>query len=244
MATMVGIASANNVLHADAQPGIPPPIDPTQYWLNPLNITRSEKDAFIRTLREKQQSVTAKYTTTGNEFKPQPPQPSKRPRRSSKPLVPRDTISPERARHLERNRIAANKCRLKKKREHQQIQNVLENETAKRDTLLAEVDFLREEIWHLKNRIFEHAKCDDQQINLQLARMTRNVLDGNPSPLKSQSPTFSVSTWSDGSAVDAGGGGAGAGGIDSSSATMPTDDPVYEGYPEGIFDSFVDVPNM
>lgn len=246
---MVDIASANNILPPNTQPGIPS-IDPTQYWVNPFNISRSEKDALIRTLRQKQHSTSSNLPTTDHEFKPQPPQPNKKTRRSSRPLVPRDNVSPERARHLERNRIAANKCRLKKKREHEQIQNVLDNETAKRDSLLAEVDCLKEEIWHLKNRIFEHAKCDDQQIDMQLAKMTQGVLEGNPSPLKCPSPSFSASTWSDGSVGDAGGAAAAAvaavaaeGGMDPSSGSMP-DATVYEGYPEGIFDSFVDVPNM
>lgn len=240
MATVVGVAGPGNVLGTKAPSGIPPPIDPSQFWLNPLNISRSEKDALIRTLREKQQQSTrAKDPAPEQEFQPQPPQPSKRLRRSSKLLVPRDNVSPERARHLERNRVAANKCRLKKKREHEQIKNVLDNETAKRDTLLAEVDYLKEEIWHLKNRIFEHAKCDDQQINMQLAKMTQTVLDAKPGRSKCPSPTFSVSTWSDGSPVEAGGGQ-----FDLSSLSMPTDDAVYENYAEGLFDSFVDVPSL
>lgn len=246
---MVDIASANNIFPSKTQSGIPS-IDPTQYWVNPFNISRSEKDALIRTLREKQKSASS-LPTTDHEFKHQQPQPNKKNRRSSRPRVPRDNVSPERARHLERNRMAANKCRLKKKREHEQIQDVLDSETAKRDSLLAEVDCLKEEIWHLKNRIFEHAKCDDQQIDMQLAKMTQSVLDGNGSPLKRPSPSFSVSTFSDGSVGDAGGANAAAvaavaaeGGMDTSPNTIPTDATVYEGYPECIFDSFVDVPNM
>lgn len=68
-----------------------------------------------------------------------------------------------------------------------------------------------------------------------------------------------MSTWSDGSVGDAGAAAAAAaaavsaeGGMDSNfgsisgsvSEAMPTDTTVYEGYPDGIFDSFVDVPSM
>lgn len=192
-------------------------------------------------MRDKQKpKTTMKSPYTDTEFKPQP-QPATHTRRPSKPQVSRENVSPERAKHLERNRIAANKCRLKKKKEHLQIQSVLNNETAKRDTLLAEVDFLKEEIWHLKNRVFEHAKCDDQQINLQLVRMTQSVLEENPNALPCPSPTFSVSTCSDGSLVV-------DGGMDTNgsvSATLPMEEtPAYEGYSDGIFDSFVDVPTM
>lgn len=236
MATMVDIACPNNLLHANAQPSIAPPINPTQSWLNPFNIPRSEKDALIRELQKRSQSTSTPSLNfpREREFKPQPPHPSKKPRQSSRPLVPRNSVSPERARHLERNRIAANKCRLKKKREHEKIQHVLDNEEAKRDTLLAQVDCLKEEIWVLKNAIFEHAKCDDSQINLQLARMTQSVLDGPPSPMKTASPTFS--TWSDGSVLE---------GSVGSNAAIPPEGAVYGGYPEGmVFDNFVDVPSV
>lgn len=247
---MVDIASVGVIQPFNTQLEIPP-TEPTRSWSNPFNISRSEKDALIRTLRERHHSTSTTFPKPEQEFKPQPPQPNKKPRRSSRPLVPRENVSPERARHLERNRIAANKCRLKRKREHEQIQHVLENETAKRDTLLAEVDTLKEEIWHLKNRIFEHAKCEDRQIDLQLAKMTQTVLDGNASPLKCPSPSFSISTWSDGSVGDAGAAAAAAtaavaaeDGMDPSSGSLPMDAIVYGEYPEGIFDSFVDVPNM
>lgn len=256
VSTMVDIANTTNILPSNYIP----PVDPTQYWANRFNISRSEKDALIRTLRERQ-PPTSFHRIAEHEFKPQPPQPNKKPRRASRPLVPRDNVSPERARHLERNRIAANKCRLKKKREHEQIQIILDNETAKRDSLLAEVGHLKEELWHLKNRIFEHAKCEDTQIEMQLAKMTQSVLDGNGSPMKCPSPSFSMSTWSDGSVGDAGAAAAAAavsaeGGMGlnsgsfsrSMSGSMPrpmsTDITVYEGYPEGVFDSFVDLPSM
>lgn len=241
MATMLDSTPTTNLLHACSHNGIPPPFDSTQFWLNPLNISRTEKDTLVQTLRDKQKpKTTRKSSHTNTEFKPHP-QPTTHTRRPSKPQVSRENVSPQRAKHLERNRVAANKCRLKKKKEHEQIQCVLNNETAKRDTLLAEVDFLKEEIWHLKNRMFEHAKCDDQQINLQLVRMTQSVLEGNPNALPCPSPTFSVSTCSDGSLVV-------DGGMDTNgsvSATLPMDEPpAYEGYPDGIFDSFVDVPTM
>ncbi|CAG8089152.1 unnamed protein product [Penicillium salamii] len=101
-------------------------------------------------------------------------------------------VSPERARHLERNRIAANKCRERKKREHKLIERRLSDETEKKEILLAQLNVLREEVWDLKNIIFQHAECDDHQINSQLARMTQSVLSHS---VDSTSPTSQ--TWSE-----------------------------------------------
>ncbi|KAJ5052467.1 hypothetical protein NUH16_011160 [Penicillium rubens] len=119
------------------------------------------------------------------------------------------SVSPGRAKHLERNRIAANKCRERKKREHRQIERRFTDETQKKDILLAQLKCLREEVWDLKSRIFQHAECHDQRINQQLARMTQTVLHGpsnpdvhNTSLSASSSRSFSAGTWSDESVAD------------------------------------------
>ncbi|KAJ9483194.1 hypothetical protein VN97_g10220 [Penicillium thymicola] len=106
-------------------------------------------------------------------------------------------ISPKRAKHLERNRIAANKCRERKKLEHKQIERRLSDETEKKDLLLAQLKCLREELWGLKNLIFQHARCDDHQVNAHLAKMTQtvlgsqNFLDSPPHLGTSSSPSTS-----------------------------------------------------
>lgn len=60
----------------------------------------------------------------------------------------------ERTKIRERNRIAADKCRQKKKREHQQIERRLSDEIEKKEILLAQLNCLREEVWDLKNMVF------------------------------------------------------------------------------------------
>ncbi|KAK9847722.1 hypothetical protein MYU51_018357 [Penicillium brevicompactum] len=125
-----------------------------------------------------------------------------------KSLLPPHTISPERAKHLERNRIAANKCRERKKRENKQIERRLNEETQKKEDL-SQLNRLREEVWDLKNIIFQHAKCEDHQINAQLRRMSQIILHDQFSsnlvvPEMSSSPTASTKTWSDESVADEG----------------------------------------
>jgi hypothetical protein len=223
--------------------GLPTINEPSQLWLNPLNITQDSKDSLLRSLRE-QQKKTEQDLQAAEESGPQASS-TRKPRRSSRAYVSRDNVSPERARHLERNRIAANKCRKKKKKEHEQIQSILHSETAKRETLLAQVHVLKEEVWQLKNMMFEHADCADQKINLQLAMMSQNMLGSNIDRMKCPSPTFSASTWSSGSAGDGDGDGdrvrksvsIESGALDNIADAVPD-------YQDGLFESFIDVPNM
>jgi hypothetical protein len=150
-------------------------------------------------------------------------------RANAKKRVSRDTVSPKRARHLERNRVAANKCRMKRKEEQTQIQNVLEVESEKHDMLMAEVDSLREQAWELKNQIFSHAQCGDGKIDYQLEQMSHNVLQTYSNLLIMSSPassTISSIGWSGDFAVE-----------DSAPQNPVADQPE-----EINFDSYVNVP--
>ncbi|KAJ5818109.1 hypothetical protein N7474_003700 [Penicillium riverlandense] len=237
MAALLGNPTMTN-LFSSTPDRLPPTFeDPTGLWLNPLNISQSDKGSLIQSLNE-QKASSENHLRANPEYKPQPHL-ARKTRRSSKPYISRHDVSPGRARHLERNRVAANKCRMKKKEEHKQIQSVLDSETAKHEALLAQVNVLKEEIWHLKNQIFEHAtKCDDQQINLQLPLMPQKVLGANSNVVPCLSPTFSASTRSDGSVGDGDSGGVESGALEDVADAAPVD------YPDGLFDSFIDVLNM
>ncbi|CAL5867913.1 uncharacterized protein PFLUO_LOCUS2135 [Penicillium psychrofluorescens] len=237
MATLLNPPTMTNVFSSTPDGLLPTFEDPTGLWLNPLYTSQSDKGPLIQGLHE-QKASTEMYPHANQEYKPQS-QLAQKTRRYSKPYISRHDVSPERARHLERNRVAANKCRTKKKKEHKQIQSILECETAKHETLLAQVNVLNEEIWQLKNQIFEHAtKCDDQQINLQLPLMPQNVLGANTDVMQCLSPTFSGSTRSGGSVGD------GDSGVIESGALEDVADSKHVDYPDGLFDSFVDVLNM
>ncbi|KAJ5244883.1 hypothetical protein N7489_004979 [Penicillium chrysogenum] len=111
----------------------------------------------------------------------------------------------ERVKVRERNRVAANKCRQKKKREQEQIERRLSDENEEKEVLLAQLKCLREEVWNLKNMVFQHAGCEDQQIDLQLTWMTRNVLNDpsmcvQPIHETTSLPALSSGTLSDHSA--------------------------------------------
>lgn len=65
----------------------------------------------------------------------------------------------------------------RRKREHQQIGRRLSDEIERKEVLLAQLDYPREEARELKSMVFQHAGCENQQIDLQLARMMRNILN-------------------------------------------------------------------
>lgn len=149
-------------------------------------------------------------------------------------------ISPKRAQHLERNRIAANKCRLKKKREQEAIQRTMQDESAKQDALLAEINCLNEELWCLKNKMFQHAGCDDK-IRFYLAGMTQNVLKRSPSTATdtNTSPPLSAVSYSGESLVPGDETRAETGDIELIlRKPMPGDT-----YVDNLFDTFVDAGN-
>jgi hypothetical protein len=239
---MLGLQSATTQLHPGTEFPIPTAMDPI---LPPRScqVPRSEKELLLKTLREKKPAQKPMSHPTEHEFKPQPKR--RKSCRGPGSQIPREAISPERARHLERNRVAANRCRLKKKKEHEQIQGVLENETARRDILLAEVDALKEELWRLKNRVFEHANCDDHQISRQLSKMNQDLLD-------SSSRRSSFSSFSDVSSSGGSEEGAMCMELGTSfpewgdySQTMPVyDQESCGGYFDELLDNFVNINKM
>jgi hypothetical protein len=219
-------------------PTLQPPILNTELpWLSPFTPSQSEKDFFLGKPFEKQNPTMAKMPAQ-NQNPVSPEQPVQRTRRSStKSRKQSEDISPERAKHLERNRVSANKCRMKKKKEHARMESVLNTETAKRDSLLSEVGLLKDELWYLKNMIFEHAKCEHQSINIQLAKMTQTVLEKSSGRQKCPSPAVSSSTWSDGSILE-------ETGVRKHPITLPVGPVGYGGSPESMFDSFIDLPAL
>ncbi|KAJ5156696.1 hypothetical protein N7492_009499 [Penicillium capsulatum] len=194
MATLLDSSHLDPIYRSDPKFTISPSVIDSHPLLHALGLPGDGQPLFPPLPQKSppaQDLATRTNTTTHRD--------TKRSRRSSKAQSSSDEINPQRAKHLERNRIAANKCRLKKKKEHEQIQSTLHDESARRDSLLAEVGSLREEIWVLKNQVFSHVGCQDHRINSQLARMTQSALQTSPQQAPCPSPTFSMSTKSDGS---------------------------------------------
>lgn len=85
----------------------------------------------------------------------------------------------KRARHLERNRAAANKSRKKKKQEIDQLQKRFQEVSHRRSALEEEVKQFRSQLLSLKDQVLMHSRCDDKAINLYVSRMVKQATQHN-----------------------------------------------------------------
>lgn len=88
----------------------------------------------------------------------------------------------KRAKFLERNRLAASKCRQKKKEHTQQLEFRYKEQSEKKERLVGEIARLRSEILSLKNEVLKHAQCGDEPIKLHLAQMVKKITDSDGPP--------------------------------------------------------------
>ncbi|OXV11935.1 hypothetical protein Egran_00300 [Elaphomyces granulatus] len=81
----------------------------------------------------------------------------------------------KREKFLERNRLAASKCRQKKKEHTLMLESRFKEQSSRKDRLSAEIARLRSEILGLKNEVLKHAQCGDEPIKLHLAQMVKKI---------------------------------------------------------------------
>lgn len=81
----------------------------------------------------------------------------------------------KREKFLERNRLAASKCRQKKKEHTMLLESRFKEQSDKRERLNSEISRLRGEILALKNEVLRHAQCGDEPIKLHLAQMVKQI---------------------------------------------------------------------
>lgn len=100
----------------------------------------------------------------------------------------------KRAKFLERNRLAASKCRQKKKEHTQQLEYRYKEQSEKKEHLVGEIARLRSEILSLKNEVLKHAQCGDEPIKLHLAQMVKKITDTDGPPAPADPPVNLVET--------------------------------------------------
>ncbi|OTB04570.1 hypothetical protein M426DRAFT_11459 [Hypoxylon sp. CI-4A] len=76
---------------------------------------------------------------------------------------------------LEKNRVAATKCRQKKKRETSKLQERERQLTAQRNGLKSMVDALRMEVLCLRHEILKHGMCECPVIQKYIAESARQI---------------------------------------------------------------------
>lgn len=104
-------------------------------------------------------------------------------------------VSTSRQSHLEKNRVAAHKCRLRRKEYIDGLEARGREASAKNKALKENVAILREEVLELKNEVLRHAGCNFWAVDEYLARCAGDLLGMDGPPLKhrpSHKPTLSV----------------------------------------------------
>jgi hypothetical protein len=143
------------------------------------------------------QAATAPSTNQPATANPQPPK-RKRGRPKSQPqMVEAYTadgfpfqVSSARESHLEKNRVAAHKCRQRKKEYINGLEGRAREYSAKNKALKDNVALLREEVLELKNEVLRHAGCNFWAVDEYLARCAGDLLGmENPTLPSSRKPS-------------------------------------------------------
>ncbi|TDZ34614.1 Basic leucine zipper (bZIP) transcription factor atfB [Colletotrichum spinosum] len=128
-------------------------------------------------------SSRSSRTTAPTEASP----PRKKGRKGKAPAQIEDEDDNKRDKFLERNRVAASKCRQKKKEwvsDLQETKQGLENQHAQ---LQMEYNRLVDEVTRMKNELMSHANCNDPNINLWLENEARRFVQSSAERVKKQS---------------------------------------------------------
>jgi hypothetical protein len=128
-------------------------------------------------------SVPQQQEQDNGDANPQPPK-RKRGRPKSQPqMVEAYTaegypfqVSSARQTHLEKNRVAAHKCRQRKKEYINSLEGRAREHSAKNKLLKENVAILREEVLGLKNEVLRHAGCGFWAVDEYLARCAGDLL--------------------------------------------------------------------
>lgn len=103
-------------------------------------------------------------------------------RKSSQASTTSDEPSEEnskREKYLERNRIAATKCRQRKKEQTKRLETRFEEQSDRKDHLVRELGHLRSEALCLKDEVLKHAECGDRSIKRHVSQMADNIPYGH-----------------------------------------------------------------
>lgn len=114
-------------------------------------------------------SSTATATTAA-------PRPKQKPRKSQS-----GGGKTRREKSLERNRVAASKCRQKKKEHTAHLESRFKAQWQKKAQLESELSSLRCQILSLKNEVLKHAHCGDGRVGEHLSQMMQQITTHNPS---------------------------------------------------------------
>lgn len=103
-------------------------------------------------------------------------------------------ISSSRQSHLEKNRVAAHKCRQRKKEYINGLEGRAREFSSKNKILKENVAMLREEVLGLKNEVLRHAGCGFWAVDEYLARCAGDLLGMEAPPLQARHNSYQSSS--------------------------------------------------
>ncbi|KAI9932443.1 hypothetical protein ASPWEDRAFT_33353 [Aspergillus wentii DTO 134E9] len=107
-----------------------------------------------------------------------------------------DDEKTKREKYLERNRVAANKCRQKKKQQRNSLEARLKTQSESNQKLVAEIGSMRSIILTLKNEVLEHSQCNDERLKHYVSFMERSIANTVPAGQRSRSESSTSSSKS------------------------------------------------
>lgn len=138
---------------------------------------RSRAATIINT--EQQQSSKDDMSTSAspkrnNLVDQRPPQPQLQQQQQYSPPL----STSQREKILQRNRLAAKRCRQKKKTHNMAMETRYREESARKESLVADIERLRSEYLDLRGEMLKHAACPDEPIKRHLELMVKRITSG------------------------------------------------------------------
>lgn len=147
----------------------------------------------MATSRDKSSSSASAQPSASSRSTIPPDEPEPHQKRKGKRAVQERTRSPEndeskRNKFLEKNRVAASKCRKKKKEWLSELQETKEELEAQHSQLQSEYKGLMNEANHVKSQLMSHASCNDPKIDQWLENEARRIVGKAASHQARQQP--------------------------------------------------------
>ncbi|PYH43802.1 bZIP transcription factor atfB [Aspergillus saccharolyticus JOP 1030-1] len=149
--------------------------------MNP-NITRYSRNAHVRNGQptpppydDKRNFQNMQVAYPMQSYQEQQQQQQSPPSQQQLLAPPQNDERAKRERFLERNRVAASKCRQKKKMFYENLNQQHSELEELNSKLHSEIEHLRGEILTLKTQLLQHGECGDPAITLHLSHMVKNI---------------------------------------------------------------------
>lgn len=145
-----------------------PPVSPSS------SVANSSSRRTSKASRNSSKSSVPSLASVSTQPKKRTRKPSRKKQEQTKtqpqPIVKEESVSgaeddPKRTKYLERNRVAASKCRQKKKEWVHELEDTKTELEAKNNELQRQYNDLLDEVTQMKNHLMGHASCSDPNID-------------------------------------------------------------------------------